>query len=87
MKQTIEVEIDASGRIHPLEPLPFAPSGRALLTLLEKPAMADPSPVLGRAGDILDLLATPRYANRPVAKAEEVRQRITALRDDWGKSQ
>lgn len=34
MLQTIEVEIDARGHIHPLEPLPKLPAGRALLTLL-----------------------------------------------------
>lgn len=34
MLQTIEVEIDASGHIHPLESLPRLPVGRALLTLL-----------------------------------------------------
>lgn len=34
MMQTIEVEIDASGHIHPLESLPRLPVGRALLTLL-----------------------------------------------------
>lgn len=35
MWQTIEVEIDPEGRIHPLEPLTRLPTGRALLTLLE----------------------------------------------------
>jgi len=34
MLQTIEVEIDPSGHIHPLEPLTFIPAGRAYLTLL-----------------------------------------------------
>jgi hypothetical protein len=34
MLHTVEVEIDASGHIHPLEPLPFKPMGRALVTLL-----------------------------------------------------
>jgi hypothetical protein len=34
MLQTIEVEIDASGHIHLLEPLSTFPVGRALLTLL-----------------------------------------------------
>ncbi|OGQ94064.1 MAG: hypothetical protein A2521_09710 [Deltaproteobacteria bacterium RIFOXYD12_FULL_57_12] len=34
MLRTIEVDIDASGRIHPLEDLPSLPTGRALLTLL-----------------------------------------------------
>jgi hypothetical protein len=37
MLQTLEVEIDETGRIHPLEPLPFKPMGRALLTLLNTP--------------------------------------------------
>jgi hypothetical protein len=35
MLQTIEVEIDATGHIHPLEPLQALPVGRALLTLLK----------------------------------------------------
>lgn len=34
MLQTIEVEIDATGHIAPLEVLPMLPAGRALLTLL-----------------------------------------------------
>jgi len=34
MLQTIEVEIDATGHIHPLEPVQTIPAGRALLTLL-----------------------------------------------------
>jgi hypothetical protein len=37
MLQTIEVEIDATGHIHPLEPLSKLPVGRALLTLLNPP--------------------------------------------------
>ena len=37
MWQTIEVEIDATGHIHPLEPLQTLPVGRALLTLLQPP--------------------------------------------------
>lgn len=35
MLQTIEVEIDDSGQVHPLEPLIRLPAGRALLTLLD----------------------------------------------------
>jgi hypothetical protein len=37
MLQTIEVEIDPSGYIHPLEVLSFIPAGRAYLTLLPSP--------------------------------------------------
>ena len=83
MLQTIEIEIDASGRIHPLEPLAFTPSGRVLLTLLDKPAISEQRHVVGRAGDILALLASPRFANRPVAGTEDVSKRIAELRDDW----
>ncbi len=35
MLQTIEVEIDRDGQIHPVEPVPRLPAGRALLTLLQ----------------------------------------------------
>ncbi|WP_295394907.1 hypothetical protein [uncultured Thiodictyon sp.] len=35
MLQTIEVEIDASGQVHTLEPCIRLPAGRALLTLLD----------------------------------------------------
>ena len=35
MLQTIEVEIDATGHIHPLEPVQALPVGCALLTLLK----------------------------------------------------
>jgi hypothetical protein len=34
MLQTIEVEIDARGAVHPLEAVGQLPAGRALLTLL-----------------------------------------------------
>ena len=34
MLRTLEVEIDAQGQIHPLEPMERLPAGRALLTLL-----------------------------------------------------
>jgi len=37
MLRTIEVEIDAHGRVHPLEPLSRLPAGRALLIVLTPP--------------------------------------------------
>ncbi|MDP1654035.1 MAG: hypothetical protein Q8L56_15045, partial [Rhodocyclaceae bacterium] len=83
LMQTIEIEIDASGRIHPIEPLDFTPSGRALLTLLDRPVVSRDAPLPGRAGDILALLASPRFANRPVASKEEVDRRIASLRNEW----
>lgn len=38
MLQTIEVEIDSTGHIQPVEPMSRLPVGRALLTLLTPPA-------------------------------------------------
>ncbi len=38
MLQTIEVEIDAQGRVHPVGMCKSLPAGRALLTLLTPPA-------------------------------------------------
>lgn len=88
MLQTIEVEIDHSGCIHPLEPLSFIPSGRAYLTLLPAsdkqsgPAIVENS----SATQALKLLASPRFAQRPTASPLEVQQRIDELRNDWGGS-
>lgn len=85
MLQTIEVEIDASGHIHPLEPLTFIPSGRAYLTLLPARDEALPTPMAGdgSAAKALELLASPRFAQRPAALSGEVQQRISELRNDW----
>ena len=45
--QTIAVEIDAAGNVHPLEPMGKLPAGRGLLTLLpggdEALALAEPA--------------------------------------------
>ena len=82
MLQTIEIEIDDIGKIHTLEPLPFKPTGRALLTLLDKP---DYPPLLlqGSAKQALALLASERFARRPVASPDEVSGRISRMRNDW----
>lgn len=84
MLQTIEVEIDANGHIHPLEPLPFILSGRAYLTLLPPPdeTVAQNS-VPASAARALELLASDRYMRRPRADLDEVKQRIETLRNDW----
>jgi hypothetical protein len=86
MLQTIEVEIDDSGRIHPLEPLSFVPSGRAYLTLLpDSDKQSSPSIVENSsATQALKLLASPRFVKRPAANPVEVQQRIDDLRNDWG---
>ena len=80
MLQTIEVEIDDNGHIHPLEPLTFKPTGRALLTLLNHQDAQ--STVQGSGEQALALLASRRFANRPVADPKEVEQRINASRDE-----
>ncbi|MCX7103314.1 MAG: hypothetical protein NTX38_17985 [Methylobacter sp.] len=90
MLQTIHVEIDATGHIHPLEALSFKPVGRALLTLLD--ATTDKLPLQideGRGGvtRALTLLSSPRFAHRPAAITSEVMQRIASMRDDWDTSQ
>ncbi|SFM41857.1 hypothetical protein SAMN05421721_10539 [Ectothiorhodospira mobilis] len=38
MLHTIEVEIDSTGHIQPIDPVSRIPAGRALLTLLTPPA-------------------------------------------------
>lgn len=80
MLQTIEVEIEASGHIHPLEPLFFTPLGRAYLTLLPAVAASNKDQsASGSAAHALKLLASPRFAKRPVADFDEVQQRINSL--------
>ena len=86
MLQTIEVEIDPSGFIRPLEPLSFVLSGRAYLTLLPADAPRDANTQgagAGSAARALELLATPRFAQRPSASPEEIAARIEGLRLDW----
>lgn len=85
MLQTIEVEIDPGGRIHPLEPLSFVPSGRAYLTLLPaSDKQSSPTAECSSAAQALKLLASPRFVQRPAANPAEVQQRIDDLRNDWG---
>ncbi len=86
MLQTIEVEIDPSGHIHPLETLSFIPAGRAYLTLLPSPdkEFGTPTDEDRSAAKALELLASPRFSQRPVALADEVQRRIDELRNDWG---
>ncbi len=85
MLKTIEVEIDDSGRVHPVEPLAFILRGRAYLTMLpdteaRPTATTAAGPTAARA---LELLASPRFAPRPSALPDEIQGRIDALRCDW----
>jgi hypothetical protein len=89
MLQTIQVEIDATGHIHPLEALSFKPIGRALLTLLDATIETMPLQINEGPGSVaraLALLSSPRFVHRPAANTNEVTQRITAMCDDWDAS-
>ena len=90
MLRTIEVEIDDQGCIHPLEVFATIPSGRGYLTLLPAvdqslaPEIQKTNVTKGSAAQALALLASPRFAQRPIASAAAVQQRIDELRNDWG---
>ena len=89
MLQTIQVEIDATGHIHPMEALSFKPVGRALLTLLDPTIETIPWQTDEGRGSVrraLTLLSSPRFAHRPATNASEVMQRVTAMRDEWDTS-
>lgn len=83
MLQTIEVEIDTDGHIRLLEPLPSTHARRAYLTLLPNTPPNQAQEIRGSAAQALALLASPQFANRPVADPIEVQQRIENLRNDW----
>ena len=86
MLQTIQVEIDATGRIHPMEELSFRPVGRALLTLLDTTIEIPNLQISGERGSVaraLALLSLPRFSSRPAADTGEVKQRINVIRDEW----
>ena len=82
MPKTIEVQIDAAGHLHPLEPVPQGHPVRARLVMPDEEPPLSPTP-RGTAAQALALLASPRYAKRPRSKPEEVSRRIAALRSDW----
>lgn len=86
MLKTIHVEIDPTGQIHVLEPIPFKLEGRALLTLLESDTNerdATIAEIKGNASRALSLLASPRFQRRPKADPEETQRHISAIRDEW----
>jgi hypothetical protein len=72
MLQTIEVEIDAQGVIHPLQALPQLAERRALLTLVvpEQDKHTDWHSFVGRLSD------SPNFNSDPV----EIQRK---LRDEW----
>jgi len=74
MLQTIEVEIDAKGHIHPLEKLPIPRKGksRALLTIL--PAL----PAARRRSDIASL-ETPAFGVLAASRSVSLDEMETAI--------
>ena len=62
MLQTIEVEIDAEGHIHPLEklPLPLKGISRALLTILPEQPAGRQRPVISRETPAFGVLTASR---------------------------
>ncbi len=84
MLQTIEVEVDEQGQIHPLEPLPSGRSRRALLTLLDTPL----SPATNRSGRgsfeaIRAVLESPEFADAPPGDADDMELAIEENRNGW----
>ena len=80
MLQTIEIEIDDTGRIHPLEAISVLLKGRALLTLF--PPEIPLNKERGLAAQALALLDSQRFRDRPRADPKEVAQRIDNIRND-----
>jgi hypothetical protein len=98
MLQTIEVEIDASGRVHPVEPFEHLPSGRALLTLLQptpasrKRLEAVIATTEHHAGEplgtdnsssVLTLLRSPWFQHAPAGDPATLEETIQANREAW----
>lgn len=86
MLKTIHVEIDPTGHIHSLEPIPFKLEGKALLTLLESDTNERDDTITetkGNASRAIRLLASPRFQQRPTANLEEMQRHINAIRDEW----
>jgi hypothetical protein len=75
MLQTIEVEIDAKGHIHPLEklPLPLKGKSRAILTIL--PPLTAPQK---RTGSISE--ETPVYGVLTASRSVSLEEMDTAIR-------
>ncbi len=86
MIPTIEVEIDKNGQVHLIDPVDVIPVGRAFLTFISQkdPQLLKKSKQAGQAEDILALLKTKRYENRPKSSITDIESRIINLRNDWG---
>lgn len=73
MLQTIEVEIDAQGGIHPLQALPLSAERRALLTLVIPEKVQPASSLRDYIGALKD---SPCFNEDPVAIQRK-------MRDEW----
>lgn len=83
MIPTIEVDIDSKGQVHLVDPVDHLPVGRVLLTLIDENKVKQTSKQPGLAEDVISLLKTKRYINRPKSSHSEVEHRISSMRNDW----
>jgi len=88
MLQTIEVEIDASGRIQMIEPCYQLPPGRALLTLLQPMPSSRERDAGSRLGtdnhsSVLMLLRSSLFQNAPTGDPARLEETIQANRAAW----
>lgn len=81
MLQTVQVEVEVNGTVRLLEPLPVAKTTRALVTLLEKEALA--AEEASNAAALLELLRSPAFAQRRSYDPAEMEARIEENRNSW----
>lgn len=81
MLQTVEAEIDTSGNITLLEPLRVSKKSRVIVTVLEE-SNGD-SEEKGNGKKLLEVLRSPKFANRKSYSAEEIEAQIEEARNSW----
>ena len=79
MLRTVEAEIRPDGTITLLEPVEVRETARALVTVMENGDRAK----RGNVADVLELLRSPEFRNRPSHSAEEIEAQIEENRDSW----
>ena len=83
MLQAIEVIVEPSGLIRPLEELHVAVPTRAVLTLLETPPSTQTGPERGSGAALLQFLREHPLPPESRRSAEEIDARIREEREAW----
>jgi hypothetical protein len=83
MLQAIEVIVEPSGLIRPLEELHVAVPTRAVLTLLETSQAVPDKPGRGSAASLLQFLDDHRLPPESRRSAEDIDTRIREEREAW----